>query len=68
MKEVKHYICETCGTEYADKQRCVDCEKSHKKAVEIVKMRFLPREHNGKGYPHTIDVKLDNGEIVTYKR
>ena len=68
MKEVKHYICETCGTEYAEKQKCIDCGKSHKKAVEIVKMRFLSKTQNGKGYPHSIDVKMSDGEVVTYKR
>lgn len=68
MKEVKHYICETCGTEYADKQKCIDCEKSHKKAVEIVRMRFLSVANNLKGYPHSIDVKMDNGEVITYKQ
>lgn len=30
MKEVKHYICEICGIEYHDKQKCQECEKNHK--------------------------------------
>ena len=67
MKEVKHYICEICGTEYAEKQKCIDCEKSHKKAVEIVRMRFLSKMQNQKGYPISVDIKMDDGKIVTYK-
>lgn len=26
MKEVKHYICDICHTEYNDKKKCTDCE------------------------------------------
>lgn len=36
MKEVKHYICEVCGTEYSDKNKAQECEKNHKKYTEIV--------------------------------
>ena len=68
MKEVKHYICEICGTEYAEKEKCAKCEKSHKKAVEIVKMRHLSFSQDQKGYPLSIDVKMNDGKIVTYKR
>ena len=27
LKEVKHYICEICGTEYNDKTRAQHCER-----------------------------------------
>ncbi len=36
MKEVKHYICDICHTEYNDKFSCQKCEKSHKKTGKII--------------------------------
>ena len=30
MREVKHYICDICHTEYADRDKAIACEKSHK--------------------------------------
>lgn len=36
MKEVKHFICEICGTEYNDKNNCLKCEKGHKTPVKIL--------------------------------
>ena len=41
LKEVKHYICEICGTEYNDKTRAQHCEKGHCKPLEIIKERYL---------------------------
>lgn len=35
MKEVKHYICEICGIEYHDKQKCQECEKNHKQIKKL---------------------------------
>ena len=68
MKEVKHYICEICGTEYNDKSKAVKCEKGHCKPVEIVKSRYLKIEDNAKGYPIKITVKMADGKEVEYKR
>ena len=41
MKEVKHYICEICGTEYNDKAKAQGCEKGHKKPIEIIKASYI---------------------------
>lgn len=68
MKEIKHYICEICGTEYADKKDAQDCEKGHCAPKEIVKAKFLPIGQNHKGYPESVDILMDNGEILTFKR
>lgn len=35
MKEKKLYTCEICHTDYAEKSRCAECEKSHKTKLEI---------------------------------
>lgn len=68
MKEIKHYICEICGTEYKDKLDAQKCERNHCEPNDIEKCRYLSYEYNKKGYPISIDVKMKDGCIVTYKR
>lgn len=68
MKEVKHYICEICGTEYNDKAKAQRCEKGHCKPIEIVKSRYLKIANNMKGYPLEITVKMADGTEQKYMR
>lgn len=68
MKEVKHYICEVCNTEYNEKSKAEDCEKGHIFPKSIKNKRYLPMKNNNKGYPISIDVLMENGDVVTYKR
>lgn len=68
MKEVKHYICEICGTEYNIKTKCQQCEKSHTVPKEIVKARYRGYNCNQKGYPYAITIKMADGENIVYKR
>lgn len=68
MKEVKHYICEVCGTEYNDKNKAQKCEKGHCKPLGIVKCRYLKLENNLKGYPFQIIIKMADGTEQAYRR
>lgn len=68
MKEVKQYICESCGTQYADKSKATECEKNHKSVVNILYERFLPKKNDASGYPISITVKMMDGKEVVYKR
>lgn len=68
MKEVKHYVCEVCGTEYSDKQRCQKCEKNHKKIKKIISEKHQGFSMNLQGYPISITVEMDDGKELTYKR
>lgn len=68
MKEIKHYICEICGTEYNDKKRCNNCELGHVRPVEICQARYIAISDNAKGYPLSISIKMEDGKIVIYKR
>ena len=68
MKKVEHYICEACGTEYKDKDRCIACEKGHVKPVKICTSRFISLDRNAKGYPLSINIEMEDGKIITYKR
>ena len=41
VKEVKHYICEICNTEYNNKCSCEQCEKSHKKIAKVKAAHYI---------------------------
>lgn len=62
MKEVKHYICEICGTEYNDKKKC------HVMPKEIVGHNHISMRNNASGYPTMVRIKMSNGETIIYKR
>ena len=49
MKEVKHYICEICGTEYKDKNKCEECESGHVMPVKIDGANWVSMRNNGSG-------------------
>lgn len=68
MKKVEHYICEVCGTEYNDKNRCEICEKGHKKPIKILTSKYQPITNNALGIPSTIVIEFENGSKFEYKR
>ena len=68
MKEVKHYICEVCGTEWNDKTKCQKCEDSHYKPLKIVGTKYVSVSNNHKGYPVSITVSMSDGTTQVYKR
>lgn len=68
MKEVKHFICDICHTEYNDKPKCAECEKSHKEPIKIIRTRYVAQDKNGQGYPVSIEVEFKDGSVKRYKR
>ena len=69
MKKVEHYICDFCGAEYDNKTKCQECEKRHKNPVSIEGQQYgKPRLNDWLGYPSILRVKMDDGEIIEYKR
>ena len=68
MKELILYTCEFCGTNYSDKCRCEKCEKGHKVPKKIHREKYFSIEQDDKGYPAAVDIEMDNGDIVRYKR
>ena len=68
MKEVKHYICELCGTTYDDIKEVRKCEEGHKRPVEIIKAYYLPKHLTVSGIPHRITVKMSDGSEYDYER
>lgn len=67
MKKIDLYQCEICGTQYKEKWKCQDCEKSHIKPVQITGTKYMPKNCNGE-YPIHITVKMADGKSITYKR
>lgn len=68
MKEVKHYICDVCGTEYNEKRKCMECESGHKKIKKIIDTKYLPIKANALGIPNSITVEMEDGSTFIYKR
>ncbi|WP_286153601.1 hypothetical protein [Sporofaciens musculi] len=71
MRKVEHYICELCGTEYAEQRQCEICENSHKQPLRIVKANYNSNLKDETGFPVSIDVEFGSGKsgkIVTYQR
>lgn len=69
MKEKKLYTCEICHTDYAEKSRCAECEKSHKTKLEIKSLgKFKPFSIYHDGFPLSITVVAADGKECTYHR
>ena len=68
MKEVKHWICDICGTEYKDSKACARCEKGHVKIEAIESTQYLALNNDQKGYPMRVKIKMKDGAIITYTR
>ncbi len=68
MKELKLYQCEICGTQYAEKKKCQDCEKSHVKPKSISGTKYNAMNVGGDGLPVKITVTFENGKTAQYRR
>lgn len=68
MKEIKHYVCEVCGTEYSEKLNATTCEGNHKKIKCIKKCKYRSMRDDKTGMPLKIEVEMETGEIVAYSR
>lgn len=64
MKELKLYMCEICNTQFKEKASAMNCEKSHRKFMQIVGHRFT----KGTEYPHSVTIEFENGKKVRYDK
>lgn len=64
MKELKLFVCDSCGTQYKDRDNAKQCEKSHNFANRIVNSTY----HANADYPDRIEVHFTNGKKIWYKR
>ena len=68
MKKIQLFVCEGCGTQYADEKEAIKCEKSHHKPKSFAEWTFKPYKIDSSGYPIHITVKFDDGNTITYHR
>ena len=78
MKETTIYVCEICGTRYANRKEAENCEAAHIKPKRITKsMKYHPYKsgkdptltpHEASQYPDWIDIEMQDGKTVRYKR
>ena len=64
MKEQKLYVCECCGTQYKEKSKALDCEKSHAKNPAIKDTRY----HAHSAFPDRVEITFEGGKRIWYKR
>lgn len=64
MKELKLFVCDSCGTQYKDREKAKQCEKSHNYAKEIANAAY----HANADYPDRIEVCFLDGKKIWYKR
>ena len=67
MKEKRIFVCEICGTDYADKENAKNCESGHKTKLTIKNMKYVAMSRNGSGFPVTIDIMSEDGTVKKYK-
>lgn len=78
MKETTLYVCEICGTRYTSITEAENCEAAHIKPKRLTKtMKFHPYKcgrdpiltgYKVSQYPDWIDIEMQDGKIVRYKR
>lgn len=68
MKTVTLWRCETCGTNYADKESAQNCEKNHKKEIQKVAMTHKPYKADHSGYPVKLSITFEDDKTIMYKR
>ena len=74
MKTVQHYICEICGTMYANEKTAKDCEAYHIKPKNVINKAndhkdWIPITQSASSfykYPKRIKVEMQDGSIQKY--
>lgn len=68
MIQVTQYVCECCGTQYANKLDAQNCEKNHKIPLSIKRSNYHNIGVDKTGYPNRVDIAFSDGSVITYKR
>lgn len=67
MKRKILYTCEVCHTDYETEERAIECENGHKTQLKIVGASYNSIYKVPYGFPIDIEVKSENGSIMTYR-
>lgn len=68
MKQIALYVCERCGTQFANKLDAQNCENNHKVPVGIKRANYVSIGIDKTGYPNRINVAFSDGSELYYKR
>ena len=68
MKEITHYECEICHTQFKEKKKAEECEKSHVFATGIKSVTYKPYTSSQDGLPVYVTIEFDNGKEYKFKR
>lgn len=70
MIEKTLYTCQVCNTDYADKEKAIECEKNHKVLeTATIAGEYKSKNSMGDGCPVKIKVKFKGyDKLVVYKR
>lgn len=66
MRELKQYVCDTCGTVYKEKELCEMCEKGHTHVDHVISATYQSTHQNGK-YPQKVYIEFEDGSRRYYK-
>lgn len=67
MKKLELYQCEVCNTQYNDKNKAMECEKSHKLPAIVEGSKYRAVKSNPNGYPDRVKITFTDGSIVEYE-
>ena len=67
MKEITMYICEFCNTLHTTKEDAERCVRKHIKIRKICHAKYDPFFDRSTKYPTSIDVEMEDGEVITYR-
>lgn len=77
MKKIEHYVCEYCGTDYAEEDAALKCEAYHIKPIRIEKKSIQnnfwtpyneKRQSEILRYPLKLNIEFDDGTVWTYEK
>lgn len=67
MKRLELFVCEVCNTQYNEKSKALECEKSHKLPVSCAGHKYRSKKSNEKGYPDSVIVTFNDGSEAKYE-
>lgn len=64
MRKIELYQCEVCHTQFNDKTKAEECEKSHCKIESVAPKKWRAKE----AYPDKVVVTFSDGKEIHYER
>ncbi len=68
MKEIRLYQCAHCGTQYSEKEHCIECEDFHNTKLKITNKKYVSYKKCSDRFPVEITVEDSSGMVAKYRR